>query len=320
LILPVFASNVFSADWGCRIVGINSPGYNPNGYHTGSVWPLFTGWTSLAEFKYGNYLQGFSHLMNNLLIYRHWGAGLLEEVLNGEKYNPSGVCHHQCWSQTMVLQPAIEGMIGFQPDALKNQITLKPWLPANWDSVSIQNMRIGNQFVSMQIIRQNNRTIFHFNSKGDTTLDVKFSPVFPPGTILESVRINGQPAREPTFDLIQGGWITARFGFWLREKSEVIIKHHGGITLLPLVPRPGPGDTSNGFRVLKADFKDNTYTILFQGRRASKETFNVWIADGLEPSVENAILAGKNGNIFQLEIEFMDVETDFTSKLVSISF
>ena len=71
--MPVLAASGFTADWGCRIVEAGSPGYNPGGYHTGSVWPLFTGWVSLAEFSYGHYLQGFSHLMSKLLIHKYWG-------------------------------------------------------------------------------------------------------------------------------------------------------------------------------------------------------------------------------------------------------
>ena len=87
-VLPVLASNAFTADWGCRIVPQNDPNYNPRGYHSGSVWPLFTGWASLAEFRYNNYLQGFSHLFSNMMIWQFWGLGFNEEVLNGETFEP----------------------------------------------------------------------------------------------------------------------------------------------------------------------------------------------------------------------------------------
>ncbi|MFA4863875.1 MAG: amylo-alpha-1,6-glucosidase, partial [Bacteroidales bacterium] len=140
-VLPVIAANGFTSDWGCRIVEEGSPHFNPGGYHTGSVWPLFTGWAALAEFRNNNYLQGFSHLMSNILIYQYWGLGFIEEVLHGEIFQPFGVCHHQCWSETMALQPAIEGMLGYQPDALKHQISLKPWFPADWSTVKVSGIR-----------------------------------------------------------------------------------------------------------------------------------------------------------------------------------
>src|SRR5690606_14846579 len=112
-----FSSGNFSTDWGVRILEEKSKHFNPSGYHVGSVWPLFTGWTSLAEYETGRFLQGFSHIMNNLVIYKHWDLGSIEEVLNGMEYKPSGVTHNQGWSQTMVLQPILEGMLGIKPDA-----------------------------------------------------------------------------------------------------------------------------------------------------------------------------------------------------------
>jgi glycogen debranching enzyme len=128
-VLDQLASNAFSTNWGTRIIREDSPFFKPTGYHYGSVWPLFTGWTALAEYAYGNYQQGFFHLMNNLNIYKNWGKGFVEEVMNGATYEPSGVCPHQCWSETMVLQPAIEGMLGLIVNDGEKKIVLSPAFP-----------------------------------------------------------------------------------------------------------------------------------------------------------------------------------------------
>ncbi len=40
------------ADWGMRIISSNAPKYSAGGYHFGSVWPLFTGWASVGEYRY----------------------------------------------------------------------------------------------------------------------------------------------------------------------------------------------------------------------------------------------------------------------------
>ena len=58
-VLERWSSNRFSTNWGVRIIGDDSPWFKPTGYHYGSVWPLFTGWTSLAEYRYGHNVQGF---------------------------------------------------------------------------------------------------------------------------------------------------------------------------------------------------------------------------------------------------------------------
>ena len=143
-VLGKFAQNGFSSDWGVRIVLEESELFNPRGYHTGSVWPLFTGWTALAEYKNGNFNQGYTHMMNNLLVYRYWAKGFIEEVLNGLEYKPSGVCRHQCWSQTMVSQPILEGMLGMEPNAFEHKVSLSPGLPVDWDSLTVNHIKVGN--------------------------------------------------------------------------------------------------------------------------------------------------------------------------------
>ena len=49
LALKSIAGNAFTTNWGARILRDDSPLFKPTGYHYGSVWPLFTGWASLAE-------------------------------------------------------------------------------------------------------------------------------------------------------------------------------------------------------------------------------------------------------------------------------
>ena len=58
--LDEWGSEKFSTDWGVRIVSSESPLFNPRGYHYGSIWPLFTGWTALAEYRYGGRSERFS--------------------------------------------------------------------------------------------------------------------------------------------------------------------------------------------------------------------------------------------------------------------
>ena len=58
-------SHDFSTDWGLRDVAASDPLYDPISYHQGSVWPLFTGWMSVAEYSAGRALSGYAHLMQN---------------------------------------------------------------------------------------------------------------------------------------------------------------------------------------------------------------------------------------------------------------
>jgi hypothetical protein len=110
--------------------------------------------------------------------------------------------------------------------------------------------------------------------------------------------------------------MTARFGFWLKGPTEIVIRHHGGITMLPIVPRPEPGSTSEGFRLVSSDYQDSTYILNLEGRSGMKETFGLWTANGDEPEVANARIISKEGNIFMVEVRFKQEETKFVTETV----
>jgi len=272
-IIDNFSENYFSSDWGVRILREDSPIYNPRGYHTGSVWPLFTGWSALAEFKYGNYLQGFSHTMNNLLVYKNWQLGSVEEVLHGAEYRPSGVCSHQCWSQTMVLQPVIEGMLGLEVNALQNRIKLEPRLPADWDSLRAERIRIANKTVDFLMKRTNGKLKYIFKTESISPINLDFKPILPYNTVIKSIAVNGKDAE-----------IKNSFYFTIDRINsfEIEINYNGGISVLPYYAKPKPNDYSEGFRILSDKIKGNEYVITVQGKAGSENEIKIWDAGKIE--------------------------------------
>jgi len=54
-----------AADWGMRIISEQHPLYGPTGYHFGSVWPLFTGWAAVAEYRNHRPLEAYANLYAN---------------------------------------------------------------------------------------------------------------------------------------------------------------------------------------------------------------------------------------------------------------
>lgn len=297
-VIDDYAENYFSSDWGVRILREDSPIYNPRGYHTGSVWPLFTGWTSLAEFKYGNSLQGFTHLMNNLLVYKNWQLGFIEEVLNGAEYKPSGVCSHQCWSQTMVLQPAIEGMLGLKIDELNKQIILSPRFPANWNFAKVERIKIGDAFVNFEMKKENNKTMFSFYNNSSNSIKINFYPEFPFGSKISSMFINNQPVQ---FKKSNERIISLEF--LLNDKIIVEINNSDGIAALPHVVLPKPNYQSEGFRILNEKMDENRFIVEVQGLNGSEEELKVWNC----------------GKIEIIKIEFTGDDKKYVNKKINIS-
>lgn len=324
-VLPVFSANGFSTDWGCRIIQNTEPRFNPRGYHTGSVWPLFTGWAALAEFRNQHYLQGYSHLSANHQIWKHWGLGFMEEVLNGEVFLPSGVCHHQCWSETMSIQPVIEGMLGFQPDALKQRVTLAPWIPMDWEFFKVSNLRIGDHAIEISTERmpaspEGFQTMKYTMTAGQPVqLEVFLQPVLPPGSMVTQIIVNGEPASEWGFRSNSQGWVIPEFGLIMENAAVIEITFYGGLSALPVTHTPKPGETSSGFRLLSTAFSGREYSIQLQGPGMSRQQFRIWAAEPSKWSVDGAEIIKTEGNIMTMETVFPDVEQEFTVKTVVVS-
>lgn len=152
--LTRWASHEFSADWGTRDISEKSSYYDPISYHQGSIWPLFTGWVSLAEYRAGRPLSGLAHLMQNTNLTWVQDLGSVTELLSGEFYQPLGrSSSHQMWSSAMVAAPMLRGLFGVTCDAPGKIIHVEPHLPAEWDHAALHNVALGNTFVDLDYRR-----------------------------------------------------------------------------------------------------------------------------------------------------------------------
>ena len=149
-----WAAHAFSTDWGTRSVPTNGSIYDPISYHHGSVWPLYTGWVSMAEFRAGHSLAATQHLMQNVNLTWLQDPGFITEVLSGFAYEPLGrSSSHQLWSSAMILSPAIGGMFGLQADALQHTLHVVPHLPAEWDHAVVHNVFVGSERYDVTYVR-----------------------------------------------------------------------------------------------------------------------------------------------------------------------
>ena len=317
-LLDKYASNAFSTNWGTRIIGEDNPMFKPTGYHYGSVWPLFTGWTALAEYEYGNYTQGFTHIMNNLNVYRNWVLGFVEEVLNGAEYQPSGVCPHQCWSETMVLQPAIEGMLGIEADAPNNTLYISPRLPADWDWLTVERIRLGNQFVDLAYKRDSSAFTWHFEKTGNQAVTINFMPALFPGTKITRILLNGEAYPFATFTTSR--FISLHMSFIITGIATIEVEVAGGISVLPLIPYPAPGDQAEGMRIIDATLRGNQYIINLEGMAGSSDTLSVWSYNPVIEATPDAHIIGRNGCITKILVDFAVANEKYSRKELTLIF
>jgi glycogen debranching enzyme len=149
-----WASAEFSTDWGTRSTSEQSDYYDPISYHQGSVWPLFTGWVSVAEYRTGRTLAGYTHLMQNANLTWEQDLGNVTELLSGQFYQPLGrSTAHQLWSSAMVISPVVRGLFGLEWNVPQKTLTVTPHLPADWQRATISNIPFGDAHIDLRFTR-----------------------------------------------------------------------------------------------------------------------------------------------------------------------
>jgi hypothetical protein len=163
--LERWASPEFSTDWGIRDVSRADAIYDPMSYHQGSVWPLYTGGTALAEYRAGRPFAGYAHLMQNADMTFSQDLGAVTELLSGEFFQPFGrSSSHQLWSSAMVLTPAVRGLFGIEADALHHILRVRPQLPASWETAALRNVAVGAERFDIQFSKDHGKLVIDVSS------------------------------------------------------------------------------------------------------------------------------------------------------------
>jgi len=184
-----------AADWGMRIISSQDERFNPAGYHFGSVWPLFTGWAAVGEYRYHRPLAAYANLRANALLALDGALGHTTEVLSGAYYQGlSTSSPHQIWSSAMIISPMLRGMLGLEVNAAQHTLILSPHLPADWSSFTISRARIGEGVLdlSYQVVPDGIRLEVRRQGAGSSTIE--FSPAVSLRAQVAGVEVNDRPA------------------------------------------------------------------------------------------------------------------------------
>jgi len=315
-VLRVLASSEFSADWGVRFIGRSNPKFRPDGYHQGSVWPLFTGWVAQAEYNYHRPVQGFTHLIANLLGYKGWNEGYIEEVLNGEVYQPNGVCSHQGWSESMAIYPLIDGLFGISTNAVEGRLVMMPHLPPHWSEVVVSKIPFGAESVNMQISSQPGKLSFQLENEGQTAITAQLIPAIPGLSQVQAVRCNGHHVEHNVLDFHLDRHVAVPFV--LRDRTEVSIEYDFDLAVIPPKIELVPGERSRGIRVM--DVHRNApgeIDILVEGPESTDGHLDV-IAKS-RPAVRGGEASSIAENRFRIHFRFPHGESEYSSIILRCS-
>ncbi len=243
------ASADHQTDWGMRIISDRSPVYSGAGYHFGSVWPLFTGWASVGEYRYHQALPAYANLRANALLALNGSLGHVTEVLSGNYNQPlSTSSPHQIWSAAMVISPILRGMLGLDLNQLESKLTFAPHLPPDWQSVDVENLSCGTT-LSLTFRREVGVVALDRSKPDGAKCTLEFSPEISLRADVMSVDLEGhrvpfQTARNTTDQHVRVS-IAVPTG---KSTLRIRLKNDFGLSLSNQLP--ALGDPSEGLRVL----------------------------------------------------------------------
>jgi glycogen debranching enzyme len=278
-------------DWGMRIISSRSKVYDGSGYHYGAVWPLFTGWASVGEYRYHRELAAYSNLRTNALLGIDGSLGHFSEVLSGDYYQGfSTSSPHQIWSAAMVVSPILRGMFGLESDAEHHQLTFAPHVPADWTAFAIHNVHVGPASVDFQYRKTADSLTVEVTRKSDGDCSVQFSPAFSLRTKILSVELNGKALPFKIHANNEDQHVSMHFPLHARPDSVVIhTKNDFGLALTNALPPLG--STSHGLRVISSSWNParDRLTLEVSGVPDNDYALGIWNREQIE-SVEGATL------------------------------
>ncbi|OQW37302.1 MAG: hypothetical protein A4E19_14165 [Nitrospira sp. SG-bin1] len=155
----LMAEDMYSG-WGVRTLSSRERGYNPIGYHLGTVWPHDNSIIAAGCRRYGSddaALRIFHGLFDAAF---HFRAHQLPEVFCGfgrAEYeipiNYPVACHPQAWASGAI-PFLLTTLLGVTPDAFAERLRIvRPLLPDSLDRLDLRNLEVGPATVDLHFQR-----------------------------------------------------------------------------------------------------------------------------------------------------------------------
>jgi len=158
----LMAADMFSG-WGIRTLSAGVPGYNPLGYHVGTIWPhdnslIFAGFRG-----YGLDEQAF--VLGNAIVETDlaFPAFRIPELFCGDNRELRSVptpypvaSRPQAWSAAS-LPFVMASFLGIRPGGDGELVVARPMLPRNVEWVRVHNLRVGRGTADLTFRSQGNR-------------------------------------------------------------------------------------------------------------------------------------------------------------------
>jgi glycogen debranching enzyme len=278
-------------DWGMRIISSQNSLYDPGGYHFGSVWPLFTGWAAVGEYRYHRVLPAYSNLRSNALLALDGALGHVTEVLSGDYYQPLATSSpHQIWSAAMVVSPLLRGLLGLEIDATSHQLRFAPHVPADWKSFEVRNIHVAGATLDLKYERTEDSITLEILRTGSGECAMEFSPALSPRAEVADAEINGRPVSRRVEHNNEDQHVLVRFPVYAGPSTlHIRLRNDFGYSVSSSLP--SLGESSRELRILTESWgpENESLTVNVSGLPGKPYDLAVW-NPGQVASLEGAKL------------------------------
>ena len=178
------------ADWGARMLSIDSALYGPLSYNNGASWPFLTGFAALALYANGRPDAAWTYLDGTADLTFLESRGYMAELFSGDRLRSiDAAVPHQLFATTGFMSTLMRGLVGLNAlpagtldgQPVPARLRLAPQLPAGWGWLTIRNLRWQGVTADVSITRDAGGLSVEITPRGGT-LPVELHAILPPGS------------------------------------------------------------------------------------------------------------------------------------------
>lgn len=304
------AAPELQTDWGMRIISSSSAKFGGEGYHFGSVWPLFTGWAAVGEYRYHRVHPAYTNLRSNAMLIFDGSLGHVTEVLSGTDFESlSTSSPHQIWSAAMVVSPILRGLFGLETDVITHTLTFTPHAPADWSTFAIRNVPVASDQLDLRYRKSFTDVTLEITRTGSENVTLDFEPALSLRATILGVDLNGHPTQ---FHIVENETdqhvqihipVNANSNtIRIRLKNDFDFSYNSALPML--------GDFSQGLRILSQSWSSNRDALTVEATGIPGATYDLplWNPQQIH-SIDGAKLIESPGAAAIARIQFPPATT-----------
>lgn len=200
--------------------------------------------------------------------HRAWeGEALLRGVVEGE--GALGVPDAADFVEAMV-----RGVLGLEVDVPYRAVEVAPHLPAAWDTVAIEGVRVGPAALAVLIHRGDGSFSMRLRrvDGGSTPIMTRVAPALPLGARVERVMVDDHDV--PLHAEASPHDVHPIVEWWLIGEAQVEIEYRGGVEVVAPAP-------DAGIRVVDFREEEGEYVLLLEGRAGTEHVVELRAGEGI---------------------------------------